>query len=246
MRLPELRDATELWAERERRRRRILPGGPRLAMHGHCWWQHHCRIPLLATTPRAPLAPPVPLPEPGPTGISNPPACAMLMARVCVVFAGMPLGSPKPPVCTLSGARRMVCGAELPVEKLLSTTGFGMTGAVEGIGSSFLVASFTSGATASSTLGLGCGRGAGKRSAAGGGSSAATKNRPRKLALGRVIHRLRSGHQRDVIILRRACKNFRMQNRNPDQNSDHDGLHSVTQNQLRPRRLPPRKRREQA
>src|SRR5438046_4828547 len=59
--------------------------------------------PVLATTPRAPLAPPVPLPDPGPVGMSNPPACAMFTARVCVVLAGMPLGSPKPPVCTCCG-----------------------------------------------------------------------------------------------------------------------------------------------
>src|SRR6266567_7384495 len=39
--------------------------------------------PVLATTPRTPLAPPVPLPYPGPAGKSNEPSWA--------IFAGLPL-----------------------------------------------------------------------------------------------------------------------------------------------------------
>src|SRR4029077_9054850 len=106
-----------------------------------------------------PLAPPVPLPLPGPVGMSNPPDCAMFTALVCVVFVAIPLGSPKPPVCTCGDGRSVVWGAELPVEKTLVLTAcLGTTGAVDGgIGSNFLAAILTSGARASSTFGLGWG-----------------------------------------------------------------------------------------
>src|SRR5271165_690475 len=93
----------------------------------------------------------------------------MFTALVWVVLAGTPLGSPKPPVCTCCGGRSIVCGAELPVEnKLVRTSCFGMTGAVEtGKRSGFLSAIFTSGAGVSSAFGLGRGCGAARRNAAG-------------------------------------------------------------------------------
>src|SRR5271157_884072 len=116
--------------------------------------------PVLATTPRAPLAPPVPLPYPGPVGRSKPPDCAMFTGDFPVLsFAGTPFGSPNPPVWTCAAGRSIVCGAELPVEKTLVRTAFGITGAADGGKlSSFFGAIFTSGTGVSSTA-FGLGRG---------------------------------------------------------------------------------------
>src|SRR5579864_4143341 len=134
--------------------------------------------PPLAITPRAPLAPPVPLPYPGPAGRSNEPSCAMFTGLPPVSLAGIPLGSPKPPVCTFSGARVAIVGvAELPVEKTLVLIVLGITGLAAGSGSSFLAAILTCGAAVSSLIAFGFGVGAGTRNASGAGSTlAATVN----------------------------------------------------------------------
>src|SRR5579863_1858697 len=115
--------------------------------------------PELTTTPRAPLAPPVPFPEPGPEGRSNEPSWAMVIGFPWLALAGTPLGSPKPPVCTFAAASAVVGVAELPVEKTLVFTGArGITGLGDGgRASNFLTATTTSGAGVSSTLIFGFG-----------------------------------------------------------------------------------------
>src|SRR6516225_1466271 len=60
--------------------------------------------PELATTPRVPWAPSVPLPTPGPPGMSNDHNCEIVTGRKCVLDAGIPLEPPNPPVCTFCGA----------------------------------------------------------------------------------------------------------------------------------------------
>src|SRR5215470_15463269 len=90
--------------------------------------------PVLATTPRTPFAPPVPLPYPGPAGRSKDPSCAMLAGLPFeLACAGTPFGSPKPPVCTFCGAAAIVGVAELPVENtLVCTRRRGIAGALCG------------------------------------------------------------------------------------------------------------------
>src|SRR6266852_4411069 len=132
--------------------------------------------PELTTTPGTPLAPPVPLPYPGPEGRSKLPRAAMLAGLPWPALAGIPFGSPKPPVCTCVGARAVVGVAELPVENtLVFTACLGITGAeLRGSGSSFLGAMLTVGAGASSNFTGVFGCGAGRRKALGGGSRLAT------------------------------------------------------------------------
>ena len=54
--------------------------------------------PELATVPRTPFAPPVPLPNPGPGSRAGEPAWAIFARRVELLSPGRPLGSPNPPV----------------------------------------------------------------------------------------------------------------------------------------------------
>src|ERR1019366_2144386 len=55
--------------------------------------------PALATAPRVPLLPAVPLPEPDPSGRSKEPSFAMTEPLpVLLEFGGTPFGSPNPPV----------------------------------------------------------------------------------------------------------------------------------------------------
>src|SRR5207245_6320430 len=73
--------------------------------------------PVLATVPRAPFAPPVPLPYPGPAGRAGEPNEFMFVRLLAFPVAATPSGSPNPPVWTLSRGRGLVivAGAELPV-----------------------------------------------------------------------------------------------------------------------------------
>jgi len=68
----------------------------------------------LAIVPLMPFDPPDPLPCPGPTGMSNPPACAAYSLAPCLPVPFRPLGSPKPPVWTFSTAAFTVGATELP------------------------------------------------------------------------------------------------------------------------------------
>src|SRR5579862_8053273 len=85
--------------------------------------------PVLITTPRVPLLPPLPLPYPPPDGRSKDPRAAILTAFPGVPLAGIPFGSPKPPVWTCEAGRATLGVAELPVEKTLVATILGTTGA---------------------------------------------------------------------------------------------------------------------
>src|SRR5258708_40134060 len=70
----------------------------------------------LATVPLTPLAPPDPLPCPGPTGMSNDPICAATNLAPALPSPLSPLGSPKPPVCTFSIGLLTVGCAALPAK----------------------------------------------------------------------------------------------------------------------------------
>src|SRR5579862_693725 len=69
----------------------------------------------LATVPLIPFAPPVPLPCPGPAGMSNDPVGAAYNFAPCLPVPGSPLGSPNPPVCIFWTATFTVGVWELPV-----------------------------------------------------------------------------------------------------------------------------------
>src|SRR5262249_16570210 len=93
--------------------------------------------PALAIVPRAPCAPPVPLPVPGPAGRSNAPSRATVIAPFLSEVPLTPFGSPNPPVCTsCAGFCRVAC-AELPEAKESVTTSFF---AFTGVTTSLLVA----------------------------------------------------------------------------------------------------------
>src|SRR5215813_217121 len=85
--------------------------------------------PALAIVPRAPCAPPVPLPVPGPAGKSKEPNLAATSWPFFSDVPFTPFGSPKPPVCTSRAGFCSVAGAELPDAKFSVTTSFfGRTG----------------------------------------------------------------------------------------------------------------------
>src|SRR6266852_4516481 len=90
--------------------------------------------PVLATVPRMPLSPPVPLPYPGPPGNAGEPRRLTLVALFGSPLPGIPLGSPKPPVCTLFTGATTVAGAALPDPRLPTfTSSFGRFGCVVGV-----------------------------------------------------------------------------------------------------------------
>src|SRR5882762_8336015 len=90
--------------------------------------------PVLATVPRIPLSPPVPLPYPGPPGSAGEPRRLTLVALFGSPLPGIPLGSPKPPVCTLFTGATTVAGAALPEPRLPTfTSSFGRFGCFTGI-----------------------------------------------------------------------------------------------------------------
>src|SRR5215472_8995867 len=85
--------------------------------------------PALAIVPRAPCAPPVPLPVPGPAGRSNEPSRATVIAPFLSEVPLTPFGSPNPPVWTSCAGFWRVAGAELPEAKdSVTTSFFGFTG----------------------------------------------------------------------------------------------------------------------
>src|SRR6266852_1914865 len=90
--------------------------------------------PVLATVPRMPLSPPVPLPYPGPPGNAGEPRRFTYVALLGSPLPGIPLGSPKPPVCTLFTGATTVAGAALPDPRLPTfTSSFGRFGCVVGV-----------------------------------------------------------------------------------------------------------------
>ncbi len=115
--------------------------------------------PPLTTVPRAPFAPPVPFPYPGPPGRAGEPSTFILTARFgLLLFAGNPCSSPNPPVCTFSIGAFTVAGAALPMLAML----FSFTSSRGRFGPACVVSIFTtsncgfsSGAFASSVLGCG-------------------------------------------------------------------------------------------
>src|SRR5262249_2766533 len=121
--------------------------------------------PALATVPRTPLAPPVPLPSPGPLGKSKEPSFAICTPVLLVCLpTGTPFGSPKPPVCTWLTLACSVGLAELPEETPVSIAFVGLpraTGAGFGLLSNL------------PTSRLGCGLGD-TGAGTGGGSTFAT------------------------------------------------------------------------
>src|SRR5882762_324772 len=90
--------------------------------------------PVLATVPRIPLAPPVPLPYPGPPGNAGEPRRLTFVALFGSPLPGTPLGSPKPPVCTLFTGSTTVAGAALPEDITPTfTSSFGRFGWFAGV-----------------------------------------------------------------------------------------------------------------
>src|SRR6266850_2884428 len=90
--------------------------------------------PVLATVPRIPLSPPVPLPYPGPPGKAGEPRRLTFVALFGSPLPGTPFGSPKPPVCTLFTGATTVAGAALPVPRLPTfTSSFGRFGWFVGV-----------------------------------------------------------------------------------------------------------------
>src|SRR6266852_8474483 len=90
--------------------------------------------PVLATVPRIPLSPPVPLPYPGPPGNAGEPRRLTFVALLGSPLPGIPLGSPKPPVCTLFTGATTVAGAALPEDMTPTfTSSFGRFGWFVGV-----------------------------------------------------------------------------------------------------------------
>src|SRR5262249_29602280 len=117
--------------------------------------------PVLATTPRAPFAPPVPFPAPGPTGKSNEPRLAMFDGLSRRPTPRAPLGSPKPPVCTCCAGRFTVAFAAGGSSNtfVLTTALGGGAGAGAGAGAGRI--GFGAGFGSSAISGFGSGFGAG-------------------------------------------------------------------------------------
>src|SRR6266850_1242277 len=90
--------------------------------------------PVLATVPRIPLSPPVPLPYPGPPGNAGEPRRFTFVVLFGSPLPGIPLGSPKPPVCTLFTGATTVAGAALPEDITPTfTSSFGRLGWLVGV-----------------------------------------------------------------------------------------------------------------
>src|SRR5947207_15741638 len=130
--------------------------------------------PAGATVPGVPCFPAVPLPSPGPAGLSNEPRLANCTGDFLSEVLATPLGSPNPPVCTLCNGSFTVCLAELPESKVFTTTsffgcgtGFGISGAGNALATSTGGCGFTGSTFGGSILG-GCGCGVGSSSTIAG------------------------------------------------------------------------------